>query len=230
MSVVFVTCHTTWVGFKADSKIFELSLDQFELAVNEPRISIARRERLLHSRMSDTSRRHRGRNKQSLHRIVRNIISYLRKSNQSITSSYAEWVKVGLAIANTFTFSGIGERYFQELSVKMASLWCSACSQMLHYLYVHRRINVVKFGSIIYMAESKVSQKLELGAENSSLGWHPCRHSPSQPLREKMRDERWSGGVGGGRTDPSQVEGRLHVGNVWTVIRLFIDWLDDWFG
>ncbi|MFI5201061.1 MAG: BT4734/BF3469 family protein [Candidatus Kapaibacterium sp.] len=153
-------CYASYdpeLEFKENSRIFELSLEQFEVATTYRPAKAA----TLSSASQPKNERYllegtEGRNKQSLHRIIRRIITYLRNSNQSITSSYAEWVKVGLAIANTFTFSGIGERYFLELSAQDGARYdAEACKQMLNYLYLHRRINAVTMGSIIRMAESK---------------------------------------------------------------------------
>ena len=45
---------------------------------------------------------------------MKSICRYLKKRNQSITSTYQEWYKIGQAIANIFSYS-IGKEYYLRL-------------------------------------------------------------------------------------------------------------------
>jgi hypothetical protein len=68
------------------------------------KMALSRKELLKIQRPSDSWNR----------RQMKSIIKYLTKRNISITSSWSEWFKVGMGIANTFSYS-IGEEYYLKL-------------------------------------------------------------------------------------------------------------------
>ncbi|MBB6111531.1 VirE N-terminal domain-containing protein [Mucilaginibacter lappiensis] len=94
-------------------------------------------------------------NSQSDRIIMGKVIKYLKKHSISITSNYEQWYKVGLSIANTFTFD-IGKKYYLEVCSldginhdEYKSLY------LLEYCYRNRKMDQVSFATIIYFAEQK---------------------------------------------------------------------------
>ena len=138
----------------ANAEAFAPSLDAYQdVEATEARLTIVR------PAISSRTDRYllegtEGRNKARDHATIRRIIKYLRFSGKSITSSYSDWVKVGLAIANTFTLKAVGEKYFLQICAQDGARHDEAASRsMLIYLYLHRRQNAVSLGSIIHMAK-----------------------------------------------------------------------------
>ncbi|GAB3560419.1 BT4734/BF3469 family protein [Spirosoma fluminis] len=83
---------------------------------------------------------------------ISSIIRYLRLKNLSITTSYENWYRVALAIADTFTLD-IGSKYYLSLCELDGELHDEYKSRsLLEYCYRHRRQSVVKFATIIYLA------------------------------------------------------------------------------
>lgn len=96
-----------------------------------------------------------GRNRREDRETSRKIITYLKKNGLSITESYPAWLKVGFAIANSFTYD-IGKEIFLKLCRLDGPLhdeYKSEC--LLQFCYIKRRHNVVNFATIIYMASLK---------------------------------------------------------------------------
>lgn len=83
------------------------------------------------------------------------ILKYLRFQKKSITSSYEEWYRVALAIANSFTFD-IGSKYFIELCrLDNKGHNEEKSISMLEYCYLNRRMNAIKFATIVHYAQEK---------------------------------------------------------------------------
>jgi VirE N-terminal domain len=103
-----------------------------------------------------------GRNKPAHRDMAKKILTYLKKSKQSITEKYQTWLKVALAIANAFTY-GIGKKIYLDfcrLDGPFHDEYKSEC--LLQYCYRKRKLEEVNFGSIVYLAQQKgfiVSQK-----------------------------------------------------------------------
>ena len=98
-----------------------------------------------------------------------NIIKYLTIKNKSITYSYADWYKVAMGIANSFTFD-IGKKYFNKLSALDVGKYNSInCENFLTDCYEMRN-GSIKFASIIYLANQQgyktKSQKSKGGSED----------------------------------------------------------------
>lgn len=96
-----------------------------------------------------------GRNRQKDRSSISKIIQFLKKRNISITSTYSDWYKVGLAIANTFTYD-LGKKYYLEicrLDERGHDEYKS--SYLLEYCYRNRKLNTINFASLLYMAEQK---------------------------------------------------------------------------
>ncbi|WP_320122103.1 BT4734/BF3469 family protein [uncultured Sphaerochaeta sp.] len=93
-------------------------------------------------------------------RQMKSIIKYLTKRNISITSSWSEWFKVGMGIANTFSYS-IGEEYFLKLCRLDGEGHSESQSKTkLAECYALSEANednqeTVGMGSIIWMASQK---------------------------------------------------------------------------
>lgn len=87
-------------------------------------------------------------------KIMSDIIRYLTKKNLSITHSYEEWIKVALAIANTFTYD-IGLKYFIKLSKLDPDKFNEKnCESFLVNCYKNTNGNIT-FASIICFANKK---------------------------------------------------------------------------
>lgn len=93
-------------------------------------------------------------NNQLNRKLMTDIIRHLTNKNKSITYSYAEWCKVAMAIANSFTYD-IGVKYFTKLSSLDTSKYNEVhCVNFLNNCYETINSNV-SFGSIIYLANQK---------------------------------------------------------------------------
>jgi hypothetical protein len=87
-------------------------------------------------------------------KLMSNIIRYLNNKNCSITSSYEDWCKVAMAIANTFTFD-VGKNYFLKLSKRDAGKFNETnCINFLSNCYENRK-GEVSFASIVYLANKQ---------------------------------------------------------------------------
>lgn len=96
-----------------------------------------------------------GRNNFNDRKTMQAILKYLRFQKKSITSSYEEWYRVALAIANSFTFD-IGSKYFIELCRLDNEGHNEAKSiSILEYCYLNRRMNAIKFATIVHYAQEK---------------------------------------------------------------------------
>lgn len=82
------------------------------------------------------------------------IIRFLEKKKTSITTSYEEWYKVAMAIANTFTYD-VGEKYFLKLSSFDSKKYNETeCKNFLLNCY-ESRSGAIKFNTIVYFANEK---------------------------------------------------------------------------
>lgn len=96
----------------------------------------------------------KGRDRQADIDAVRDIIRHLRSTGRSITHEYENWVRVGYAIAATFT-PKTGETFFLLLSQQDADKFDpNACRQLLDYCYDHNN-GQVSLGTIVYLAQKE---------------------------------------------------------------------------
>lgn len=87
-------------------------------------------------------------------KLMSNIIRYLNNKDCSITSSYENWCKVAMAIANTFTFD-VGKNYFIKLSNRDSAKFNETnCINFLSNCYENRK-GEVSFASIVYLANKQ---------------------------------------------------------------------------
>lgn len=94
-----------------------------------------------------------GRNDQFDRKIIGDIIRYLTQKKLSITESYIEWCKVGMAIANSFTYE-IGLNYFLKLSALDVKYDEKSCVNFLNNCYETQN-GSINFNSIVYLANQK---------------------------------------------------------------------------
>ena len=95
-----------------------------------------------------------GKNSQFDRKIMTDIIRYLKNKKQSITHNFEEWCKVGMSIANTFTYE-IGLNYFSQLSALDSDKYNQiTATNFLMNCYETRKGNV-NFSSIVYLANQK---------------------------------------------------------------------------
>lgn len=93
-----------------------------------------------------------GRNKSTDRDKIWKLIQFLQKKQKSITSDYDSWLKVALAISNTFTYE-VGLKYFLLLSKQDSHYNERECSLFLEYCYRNRRPKQVNLGTIFHIAE-----------------------------------------------------------------------------
>lgn len=91
-------------------------------------------------------------------KIIKHIIKFLIKNDLSITDSYDSWVKVALAISQTFSYD-VGERYFLQICALDKEKHSDNKSiLLLKYCYnkrQHNTTNAVSLSTIIYFAKQK---------------------------------------------------------------------------
>lgn len=99
-------------------------------------------------------------------KTMQNIIKYLKKNNQSITYEYDSWLRVGLAVASSFTYElGIG--YFNELSSFDTTKYDEKnCTRMLQDCYINNK-RLIKFNTIIHLASEKGFTYKTIGLEST---------------------------------------------------------------
>lgn len=96
-----------------------------------------------------------GKNKAINKELIRKIIAYLKRTNQSITKNYQDWLKVAFAISNSFTYD-LGKKYYLEICRLDGVFHDEYKSEnLLEYCYRKRKIDGINFGSIIYLASIK---------------------------------------------------------------------------
>ena len=95
------------------------------------------------------------RNKTEHKEMTKKILTYLKKTEQSITQNHHDWLKVAFAVSNTFTYD-IGKNIFLEFCRLDGSMHNEYKSeQLLGYCYRKRRVGEINFGSIVYLAVRK---------------------------------------------------------------------------
>ena len=94
------------------------------------------------------------RNNQFDRKLTSDIIRHLTNKNLSITNSYAEWCKVAMAIANTFTYD-IGLNYFTKLSKLDGIKYNETHSTNFLNNCYETKNGSVNFASIIHLANEK---------------------------------------------------------------------------
>ncbi len=98
-----------------------------------------------------TENRNSKRNRSTMSKIIK----FLKKTNQSITSSYDDWFRVSLAIANSFTYD-LGEKYFLDLCRQDLENHDEYKSKLtLEYSYRNRRNRAIDFSTIVFLSQKK---------------------------------------------------------------------------
>jgi hypothetical protein len=88
-----------------------------------------------------------------MHRLeMRRVLLFLEKKKASITSTYDDWFKVAMALANSFTYD-VGLKYFIRLSKMDKAMFDEAnCTSFLKNCYI-RRNGTIGINSLIYLAQ-----------------------------------------------------------------------------
>jgi len=95
-----------------------------------------------------------GKNNQHNKKMIIKIIKYLKKNKISITSTYDDWYRVALAIANSFTHD-VGEKYFLSLCELDGTKHDEVQSKnILIYCYNNSQGDI-KFKTIVFLAKNK---------------------------------------------------------------------------
>lgn len=95
-----------------------------------------------------------GKNNPHHKNTIKRIINFLRREKLSITYLYDDWMRVGFALANSFTFD-LAYKYFHELS--QMDPWKynkDECTRMLENCY-HYSFSVVTFKTIKFLASQQ---------------------------------------------------------------------------
>jgi hypothetical protein len=143
--------YDTNLVFKENEKKFIITEDDLVFEVNKEK---ATKQTIKYSSNKDALYNPINKNNQLNRKLMTDIIRHLTNKNKSITYSYAEWCKVGMAIANSFTYD-IGLKYFLKLSNLDKTKFNEAhCINFLSNCYETKNGNV-SFGSIIYLANQK---------------------------------------------------------------------------
>lgn len=103
-----------------------------------------------------------GKNNAEHRKKIKKIIRFLEMHKFSITRRYEEWLRVGFAISESFTFE-VGLRYFRQLSKMDEDLFNEdECKRMLLNCFQYS-LGQVHFSSIEYLAQQKgyINYKLE---------------------------------------------------------------------
>jgi hypothetical protein len=99
-------------------------------------------------------------------KTILNIIKFLVKNNLSITNSYDNWLRVGYAIVNSFTFD-IGIKYFNELCKLDPEKYNEIeCENFLKDCYFNSK-GEIKFSTIIHFACEKGFNYKNIDAEST---------------------------------------------------------------
>lgn len=137
---------------KEEAVSFEISETEI-LATSEPKEK-TERVNPIHKSDRDALYNPKDRNRSLDRKTIQAIIKFLNKKGKSITSSYADWYRVSLAIANAFTHE-IGEKYFLKLSVMDKEKFNETnCKNMLLNSY-EIQTGKIKFNTIVYLANEQ---------------------------------------------------------------------------
>ena len=114
---------------------------------------------------------------------VKSLIAQLSQSNIDITNDYADWLKIGFAIANEF--GEAGREYFHQLSSICSEKYDqSKCDDK--YNECMRSGSAVKIGSLFYAAEQfGVKPKIEPGP----LSKHKTDYNNSHAIELKVESD-----------------------------------------
>ncbi|AUC23200.1 hypothetical protein BTO15_14340 [Polaribacter sejongensis] len=89
---------------------------------------------------------------------IRIIIKYLRRKDQSITSTFDKWLRVALAISSTFSYD-VGEKYFLSLcELDKENHNEQESKNILKYCYNNRKLennSTISLGTIVFYAKEK---------------------------------------------------------------------------
>jgi hypothetical protein len=139
------------IVIKTKSNEFEINISKAEITSKSKST-----KKIVAKFSSDKDALHnsKDRNNPEDRRLMSNIIRFLNNKNVSITDSYEKWCKVGMALANTFTFD-VGKNYFIKLSMRDLTKFDETnCLNFLSNCYENRK-GEVSFASIVYLANQK---------------------------------------------------------------------------
>lgn len=151
-----------------DSDLFIIKTeDRLDLLKKKPFVPRISKEYASTKIINNLLKNPQGKNNSSDKKMIVNIIKYLKKTNQSITFEYDDWLRVGLSIATSFTFDK-GIEYYKELSMLDTGKYNEVnCTNMLKDCYVNNK-RLIKFKTIIHLAVQKgFINKNNIGVEST---------------------------------------------------------------
>ena len=86
-------------------------------------------------------------------RLFARLLKYLQTRKLSITTTYDDWYRVALALANSFN-PDLGKRYFLLLSCLDENYDEYKCLELLDYCYRHKRPGAITFRTIVHMVKA----------------------------------------------------------------------------
>lgn len=155
---------------KEDFDFFEVLKDDLSILENKVK-NVTQKIKFASSK--DSLFNPKDKNYPSDRKTISSIIRFLERKKVSITSSYADWYKVAMAISNSFTYE-IGEKYFLKLSSFDEGKFNEInCKNFLLNCY-ERRNGLIKFNSIIFLAkknnyQTKIQKERGSEVEDANL-------------------------------------------------------------
>lgn len=148
-------CFLSWDPEIVNKENFqEFLIEESDFEQNSTNNTLRKKEIRSFSNIKDALYNSIDKNNPYDRKLMSNIIRYLKNKNFSITTTYEDWCKVGMAIASSFTFD-IGKNYFIKLSMRDKEKFNEEnCINFLSNCYENRR-NEVSFSSIVYLANQK---------------------------------------------------------------------------
>lgn len=128
-------------------------------------------EKIIHKNKRDILYNSDKKNSPKERDILKTIIKFLEKRQVSITESYDEWLKVALAISNSFTYD-LGEKDFLRLSALDTEKYNEIqCKNFLKEIY-YQKSKEITFGTIVHFASKhgySIKHKRKVGSEVGNI-------------------------------------------------------------
>lgn len=152
-------CYVSWdpeLYLNKNSEIFKYNAEEIIATENniKPKINGSNRKSSLGD--SINLKISFGLNDDYDRKVMKRIITFLRKNGKSITSTHDKWYKCAYAIANTFSYD-VGEKYFLALSRLDGDKFDEyKCKKIINYCYINRKDEGgIHFKTIIFFAKEQ---------------------------------------------------------------------------
>jgi len=157
--------HDPNIVIKTEFKTFTIS--QTDVVVVSKTREQKIKEKIVHKSKRDILFNPFGKNNPNERYYISVITKFLEKRNHSITRSYDEWLKVALAISNSFTYD-VGERYFLRISAIDKNKFDEVQTKNFLKDVYYQKSKKITFGTIIHFANKygySIKYKRKVGSE-----------------------------------------------------------------